>query len=533
MIIIPIGAESSVALKPKVTITLIVINIVVFLISVPVSINSEKQLLKLEARLYAKLIELYALEHRYDKASDNLYSGDGDAIGDLSRSKTPDEFRQNYIRALSLHGLSPETLSSYEKTISERDESFYYDKGDKLLQAFIDWKILKDKEETLIAADINYFFGLIPSRMDRVYTFITHMFLHGGLLHLIGNMIFLWVVGCLLEDSWGRMHFALFYLAGGVLAGLIHCLQDTQASIPLIGASGAIAATMGAFAIRHFMTKIKFFYFFLILFRPFWGTFSLPAFVFLPFWLFEQVMLKHLSDSTGGSGVAYMAHIGGFLGGFMYAAMLNITGIEKKVIAPRVEREHIKTGASKDPRFIEACNLIRDGSVEKAKVLFGSLIREYPHDIEMMEDIALIYRENGLLREFKSLMEKNIKFLMLNGRYEEAASMMLNYSIDTQKIATPQQILKVAKWLSARERYQDSYMLYRSVINSGEADMNIIGKAYTDIITILVWKMNRIREALQMCEEWKKLPMDQFWKNQVSMVEEKISDMAGVINARK
>jgi len=76
-------------------------------------------------------------------------------------------------------------------------------------------------------------------------------------------------------------------------------------------------------------------------------------------------------------------------------------------------------------------------------------------------------------------------------------------------------------------------MLYRSVINSGEADMNIIGKAYTDIITILVWKMNRIREALQMCEEWKKLPMDQFWKNQVSMVEEKISDMAGVINARK
>ncbi len=226
-----------------------------------------------------------------------------------------------------------------------------------------------------------------------------------------------------------------------------------------------------------------------------------------------------------------MAHIGGFIAGFLYATLLSLTGIEKRVINPRLRNKRVKKGVSKDPRFVEACNLVREGATSRAKAIFNSLIREYPFDIEMIEDIALIYRENGMMREFKELTEKNVKFLMLNGRYEEAASIMLNFHVEISKIARPQQIFRVARWLSEKERFQDAYMLYRSIIESGEADINIIGKAYTEIITILVWKMNRVKEAIQLCEEWKKLPSDQYWKGQISMIEEKIAEVVGMSTA--
>lgn len=103
--------------------------------------------------------------------------------------------------------------------------------------------------------------GYIPAREGHLHTLVTTMFLHGGIMHLVGNMLLFFLCGPFVEDRWGRILFTLFYLASGVVATLCHGFLTTLPDIPLVGASGAIAGVMGAFLILFFFTKIKFLYF--------------------------------------------------------------------------------------------------------------------------------------------------------------------------------------------------------------------------------------------------------------------------------
>src|SRR6185295_9070636 len=141
---------------------------------------------------------------------------------------------------------------------------------------------------------------------------LTYQFLHVGLLHLLFNMWFLWLVGCNVEDAWGRLLFPAFYLSGGAVAGLVHAWMSGPSTQILIGASGAVAATMGAFLVRFSRTQIRFFA--LLLIRPM--TFSAPACVMLPLWAGSELCW---GISESGSGVAHWAHVGGFLYGFVFA----------------------------------------------------------------------------------------------------------------------------------------------------------------------------------------------------------------------
>jgi len=100
-------------------------------------------------------------------------------------------------------------------------------------------------------------------------------------MHLLFNMWFLWLVGCNVEDAWGRLLFPAFYLSGGAIAGLVHAGMMGSSSLTLIGASGAVAAAMGAFLVGFARTKIRFFG--LLLIRPM--TFAAPAYVMLPLWV--------------------------------------------------------------------------------------------------------------------------------------------------------------------------------------------------------------------------------------------------------
>lgn len=137
---------------------------------------------------------------------------------------------------------------------------------------------------------------------------ITSAFAHGGWLHLIGNMLFLWLAGSALEDRYGRMRFALFYVLGAV--GATYAFEATaEKGILLVGASGAVSACMGAFLLHFHRAQIRFWY--LLMYRS--GTFHLAAWVALPLWLGEQFLWASL-DSVDGktTGVAYAAHIGGF-----------------------------------------------------------------------------------------------------------------------------------------------------------------------------------------------------------------------------
>jgi membrane associated rhomboid family serine protease len=147
-------------------------------------------------------------------------------------------------------------------------------------------------------------------------TIFTSMFLHGGLLHLGGNMLFLWIFGNNIEDSMGRIRFVAFYLLGGVAALAAQVLIDPSAPVPTIGASGAIAAVLGGYAILYPRARVVTLIFIIIIFT----IVELPALLVLGLWFGIQVLYgaSELGQPLGGSGgVAYFAHIGGFVFGLL------------------------------------------------------------------------------------------------------------------------------------------------------------------------------------------------------------------------
>ncbi|WP_171173613.1 rhomboid family intramembrane serine protease [Ruegeria sp. HKCCD8929] len=163
---------------------------------------------------------------------------------------------------------------------------------------------------------INRFFfdyAIIPARIADGFSFetlVTSMFLHGGWMHLAGNMLFLWIFGDNLEDEMGHIPFLLFYLASGIGAGLIHVLASPSSVIPTVGASGAIAGVMGGYLLLFPRARVDILLILLIYFR----IFSIPAFVMLGVWLGMQFLGGVSSDPDQG-GVAYWAHAGGFFVG--------------------------------------------------------------------------------------------------------------------------------------------------------------------------------------------------------------------------
>jgi membrane associated rhomboid family serine protease len=168
--------------------------------------------------------------------------------------------------------------------------------------------------------DFNQFvaqWGIVPDeRPFNVLSLFTSMFLHGGWLHLIGNMLYLWVFGRNIEDLIGGGKFLLFYLICGLAAAVVHVMFNPFSRTPTIGASGAIAGVMGAYLIKFPRARVIT----LVVFIVFFTTLEIPAALLLLFWFAMQFLSGVGSlgenDYTGG-GTAWFAHIGGFLAGML------------------------------------------------------------------------------------------------------------------------------------------------------------------------------------------------------------------------
>ncbi len=145
-----------------------------------------------------------------------------------------------------------------------------------------------------------------------MYTLLTSMFLHGGIMHLAGNMLFLWIFGDNLEDQMGHIPFLLFYLICGIGADIGQVMADPSSPIPTVGASGAIAGVMGGYLLLFPRAKVDILVIFIIIFK----IFPVPAWIMLGLWLGMQVVNGVITDPSGG-GVAYWAHAGGFVVGFI------------------------------------------------------------------------------------------------------------------------------------------------------------------------------------------------------------------------
>lgn len=157
--------------------------------------------------------------------------------------------------------------------------------------------------------------GLLPGRLmagDGGMTLVTHMFLHGGWMHLIGNMLFLWIFGDNLEEQMGHLGFLLFYLASGLAAAALQIAPDPGSGIPMVGASGAIAGVMGGYLLLFPRAKVDVLFIIVIFIR----VVALPAWLILGLWLAIQVF-SGVSTPIDDGGVAYWAHVGGFVAGMI------------------------------------------------------------------------------------------------------------------------------------------------------------------------------------------------------------------------
>jgi membrane associated rhomboid family serine protease len=177
-------------------------------------------------------------------------------------------------------------------------------------------------------------FGFIPARLmnpaafeyqpwEVAVTLVSSLFLHGGFVHLAGNLIYLWVFGGAVEDAIGRTRYLLFYIACGAMGSLTHTMLFPQSSIPSIGASGSIAGLLGAFLIVRPHAKIVTLFPLVV----YWAMAEIPAIVFLPVWFAMQFFNGFLSLESARrtqevAGIAWWAHIGGFVFGMLVAVLI-------------------------------------------------------------------------------------------------------------------------------------------------------------------------------------------------------------------
>ena len=229
-------------------------------------------------------------------------------------------------------------------------------------------------------AEINkfiYIYGLVPARYtlpqfaeyfttgQQVFSFLSFMFLHGSFWHILGNMWSLYIFGDNVEDQLGPIRYAIFYLLCGIASGLSHLVLNLQSNLPVIGASGAIAGVMGAYFILHPRSKILTLVplFFIPLF------FNIPAYIFLGIWFVFQFLSAAGSQGAGG-GIAWWAHIGGFVFGIIF---LKLFGALPDTGISRLMRRY--TAKRKTPRL----QVIRPAASGDDQHLYG-LIKITPHE---------------------------------------------------------------------------------------------------------------------------------------------------------
>ncbi len=367
----PIRSESRVRRFPVVTASLIGLNILVFLFSYP-AMNRQYNL------IMEKAMKLQDVEIR------TLSPEDPSAIIEYARDP---EIQREKIQNKEI-AMSNELWEEWKKAYDDYEKAM----KDRLVRKY----------------------GFVSNDFD-ISTLITSMFLHAGFMHLFGNLWFLWLVGVNVEDDWGRPFFLGFYLLSGIVASLLFAAM-TSSDLPLIGASGAIAGVMGAFAIQYYKSKIYFLFIWLI---PFiFKVFSLYAWFYLPLWFVQQLFQAiYMSDF---SPVAFWAHVGGFGFGVVVVVLLRYSGLEAKYLTPLVDN----TLNLMDLDFSKAVEARSAGNIEEAKKHLQEILLREPSNLDAAEELIDIYIKEGKRNEALLISKETFRMLRME---KKEPSIILNF----------------------------------------------------------------------------------------------------------
>ncbi|MGH9681426.1 MAG: rhomboid family intramembrane serine protease, partial [Candidatus Acidiferrales bacterium] len=315
---------------------------------------------------------------------------------------------------------------------------------------------LSRKYEQLEKSSILEKYAFIPAH-ETALSLITANFLHGGWLHLIGNMWFLWLAGAVLEDTWGRMIYPAFYMIAGVLALQVHALANAGSLTPTIGASGAIAGLMGAFLVRYPTTKIEMGW--LLMFRFY--RFKMAAYWLLPLWLLMEVLYGTALGQS--SGVAHWAHIGGFIFGALMAVAIQKSGLEK--MAEKGIQEKVEWVSH--PLLVEAGEQMDQGQNDLAAATLNKLLAEKPDSADAYRMLQHIYWQKGDIPAHQDALQKLLALELKAGDPEGALQTLQDFK------NSGGEKLPASLWLDLCRQLETGTDLERAV-----AEYEDLGRAY-------------------------------------------------------
>ena len=416
----PVVGEFHRKYVPWVTLVLIIVNLAVFF-----TLQADEARYRRDAMQFYLESGLAEIEYAYYRQ----FQGEESVDSALERMEDSSE-----------EGLSPATVREmlgdgpFRRALREGE---LIGPGDPRQE---EWNSLHETFREKRSRIVSRSYGLIPSQ-PRPWSWLTHMFLHGGLGHLLGNMLFLWLAGYVLESGAGHLRFAGIYLGGGLFAAALFWACNRLAPVPLVGASGAISGVMGAMSVMYGLYRIKVF----LNLGFFFHYVSLPALVLLPVWLGKEGYYLLRSPE---SSVAFTAHIGGLLGGAF------LGWVNRRYLGFDPARLYAKEPDKVGPELEKAMAAIRDLDFSTAKSRLRGVLEMEPGNSVALKQFFYLQAQDPEAKDLSGLANRTLKALLEAGEpYEEMERVYADYCHrDRRIVLEPELALRLAAQFERADR---------------------------------------------------------------------------------
>lgn len=403
MFILPLSGKLSKKNPPFITIGIILINTFIFFVFQ--SGDDQRLHQAMEYYFDSGLAKMETAKYREYVASKE------------SVNKSPDPLKQKE--------LDKETIAQEYWKMREDDVFNIRLRNDEIITPdnaiYAEWKDSRIKFEDLLNKVVFLRYGFTPA-YKNYFTAFTHMFLHGSFMHLLGNMVFLWLVGCVLELGCGRIMYLIIYLLTGLCSAGLFYLIYMNSTIPCIGASGAISGLIGAYTVLYGKRKIKVFY----SLGFYFNYAKVPAILLLPIWIGNELFQLLF---TSFSNIAYVAHVGGFLSGGLIG-YLNLRFL--KLIDEQVFDEDPK---ERIPALFEkALQLVGTLDMDEARPIIEEILEIEPDNRKAM---LLLFNVDKLEPQGEHFTKTAVKLLTNLSRDRDAHDVLYETYTEYRRILNP------------------------------------------------------------------------------------------------